>query len=100
MPLLVSTLFGSLFAFLSSFLTKKLAIGATAVAAFSALTLAFMAAMWTMIAGISYALGDICQVTWLLPDNTMTCLSTFMASRLLLAGFRWSNRNIQTLVNS
>jgi len=101
MPLLgalLSGLFASLASFFATFLTKKVAFGAAALAVFAAVTVVFMAVIAT---SINVSLAALSPPTWFLvgfnlfmPTNFVPCVSAIIGAYVALVAYRY---HVETL---
>lgn len=104
MPLLGSmliNLFTGLITYFCQWFTKKVAIGAAAVATFSALTLVLWAAIGAVMGTIVYAVpGDSAFMTGLwvaLPGNASACFAATIAADTAVALYKWNQENLRLM---
>lgn len=97
LPWLATLLIGaftSLFAFLTQFVSKRLAIVLLVIAAITTLTTAFFVAISGLISGMSYAMpsfvGQGLGHIW--PSNATACLSAIATGHVLRFAYEWNIR--------
>lgn len=97
MPLLAGLLgglFSGLVEFLARYFTKKVAIGAAAVAAFGLLTLTLWTAIGAALAGVAatFPAGSaVATGVWLcVPDNASACVAACISVDTAVALYRWN----------
>lgn len=105
MPLLASLLgglFGGLADFFARWVTKKVAVGAAALVAFTGITLAMWAAVLSSLGLISVAFPASPAVlvgVWLMvPDNGPLCVSVMLSIDATIALYRWNFWNFKLVV--
>lgn len=84
MPAFFMGLFGSLVSYFAEYLTKKIAIRAAAIAAFTGATLTFASLIKGLVVAIAYSpAGDVlCKMSWLFPSNVGVCVSSVISAML------------------
>lgn len=93
----LATLLGSLAGFFGQWMTKKAALGTAALASILALTLGFWAALKAAASAVLIAAPAICELSWLIPNNAMACLSAMIAGTVVRAVYDWHIQNIKVL---
>lgn len=102
MPVLASllvTLFSGIASFFASFMAKKVAFAAAAVATFAVLTTAFFAAVAAMLSGISFVFPESDSVVMVMiwaatPPQVTAGLPVALAFDTALALYRWNVSNL------
>lgn len=94
---LLGSLFGSLFSFFMQYATKRIAIIVTVVAAISALTIAFFAAVLSLLNAlvISAPFEVNLAISWVLPSNATSCLGLVFTAHTLRWVYEWNVKVIQ-----
>ena len=93
----IAALFGSLAGFFGQWMTKKMALGAAALAALAGLTGGLWVALKAVIAGVLVAAPSACELGWLIPGNATTCLSVAISATVVRAIYDWHVQNIKVL---
>lgn len=80
-----ASVFSSLFAFLASYISKKVALGAAVVATLLTTTTAFYVVMKALVAGVAYSISNQYLLmgfyaVW--PSNAETCLAAIFAAEI------------------
>ena len=80
--LIIGGLFTSLVDFLLKFFTKRVVLGATAVAIFIGFTVLFITALTIIIEGIVVTMPQsvLIGMGWFIPSNAGACLSAYFAA--------------------
>lgn len=78
----LSSLFTVFVNFFVTFLTKRLAFNAAAVAVFLSLTTAFIFALRGLFLGISYAMPNeiVIAISWFMPSNASACIAAYLSA--------------------
>lgn len=103
MPLLgglLVTLFSGLASYLSAWMAKKAAFAVAAIATFGLLTVALIAALQALVAGVVLAFPEVdpvvLSIVWMvLPDNATTCVGIAIAADTAIALYRWNVENLR-----
>jgi len=96
MPFLAALL-GSLAGFFGQWMTKKAALGTAALAALAALSVGFWAALKGMMIGVLVAAPSLCELSWLVPNNTAACVAAMISATIVRAIYDWHVENIKVL---
>lgn len=99
-PWLASLLVGaftSLFAFLTQFVSKRLAIVILVIAAIGTLTTAFFVAISGLISGMSYAMPSFVAqgLGHIWPSNATACISAIATAHVLRFAYEWNIRAVR-----
>ena len=100
MPLLAAwlgSLFSSTVAWLTLYVSKKIALTLAAIAAIVAITATFIAGINALIAGVSYAAPAELGIAWgwLVPDNFDDCVAALLAAHSARWVYDWNTKVIQ-----
>lgn len=103
MPLLLwlasflGSIFSSVVAFFFQYMTRKLAITAAVIAAIGVLTVAFFAAVYSLISGLVVHAPDfiIVAASWVVPDNVPALISISLTARALRWAYEWNIKALQ-----
>lgn len=102
MPILAGllvTLFGSLFQAFLKFASQKVALAAAAITTFGALTVALLAGLSTIIAGLHATLpnmpGLMTGIWVAMPDSTVPCIGAYFAADTAIALYAWNTQNLR-----
>lgn len=89
---LIGGLFSSLFVWLATWLTKRLAIVAAAVIVLGTITLAFFAALEALVGSLGLVLpAEVLQgAAHVLPSNTSACVTAMLTARTLRYAYDWN----------
>lgn len=77
-------------AFFASFLTRRFAIIAAVITVVVSLTVAFIATIEGLIAGINYVSPDMAGVFAIVPGNFSACLSVIVTAKMLKWAYSWN----------
>lgn len=95
---LIAGLFGSLATFLARFVGVKFAFGAATVAAFTVLTVAFLAIISSTLTAIAWSgvlpAGFVLGFSFFMPDNFGPLVSALIALKITAALYRWNSRQL------
>lgn len=93
---LLGSAFSGLFSWFAQFLTRKVALIATAITAVVGLTAGLLLAFTGLINGIVAVLPAGAQLGFaLLPPNTIPCLTAYVSALTLKWAYDWNTRIIQ-----
>lgn len=100
MPILaayIGTLFTSIATFFATYITKRLAIIAAAIALFVSVTAAFFVSIKALLSGLSVALPEavVIGASWFLPANAVPCVSAVLTALALRWVYHWQIKIIQ-----
>jgi hypothetical protein len=89
--------FSGIVGFLATYLTKKVAITLAVLTVITGLTVAFMATIHGLVAGVTYYTPDALNmaVSWFVPDNAIPCVSAVWSARIFRWVYEWKIRIIQ-----
>lgn len=98
----ISGLLTSLIGFLAQFISKRLAIVLIAITTLTALTTAFAAAITALVSGISASTPEYFSIaaSWIVPSNTVACLSACVSGRFIRWVYEWNVRIVMMKVPS
>lgn len=93
---LFGSAFSGLFSWFAQFLTRRVALVATAVTTVVAFTAGLLVAFTALINGIVAVLPPGAQLGFaLLPPNTVPCLTAYVSALTLKWAYDWNTRIIQ-----
>lgn len=72
------------------FVTRRIAIIAATITVIISLTVAFIAGIESIIAGISYVAPDLSGAFAILPGNFTACVSAIVTAKLLKWAYSWN----------
>lgn len=91
----IAAIFGAVVSWLATYITKRLAILVAALLLLATLTVAFIAAMEGLIAGLSLTVPYASVVALFLPDEFTTLLGLYISARLLWWAYWWNVKIVQ-----
>ena len=84
--------------FLTDYLSKRLSVAIATIAAFLALTTAFVVGAKALISGISYSIpGWLATGAFMVPENTAVCFGVMMGVKISRWIYDFQYRNILLL---
>jgi len=93
--------FSALFGFLATYLTKRLALGAAAVAMVLAVTVAFYATIRSLVQGVMGLVTNeylLMGIYACIPSNFETCLTAILLADIAAFLYRYQLANIRMLM--
>ena len=85
----IGSIITGLVTWFAQFMTKRLAVLATVITIIVSLTLAFIAAIEGILAGLTYVAPDLSGAFAILPGNFSACVSAIVSAKLLKWAYGW-----------
>jgi hypothetical protein len=104
MPLLAGlllNLFSGIVGFFAQYLTKKVALGAAAVAVIAGLTISMVAAAKLLVIGVLVTVPQSAALVqgfnMVMPSNFIVCLAAIASAHTGIALYKWNMENVKIL---
>lgn len=93
----IGGLFSAIVSFALKYFSKRLAVVVVGIAFIATLTTAFLAAVSTLVASLTYAMPSEVAliINWVVPNNLSLCISAIITAHVLRWVYEWNVKIVQ-----